>query len=110
MRRLAGHRLVPEDRLVQSLCGRIWRQGTERRKSQETSNEGNGQTQEEMDSAIRQLVSRAVASEEVMDIFSAVGLKKPDISILSDEFLMEVRNLPQKNIVVELLRKLLKMY
>jgi type I restriction enzyme R subunit len=69
--------------------------------------EGNGQTQEEMDSAIRQLVSRAVASEEVVDIFAAVGLKKPDISILSDEFLMEVRNLPQKNLAVELLRKLL---
>ncbi|MFQ5641093.1 MAG: type I restriction endonuclease subunit R [bacterium] len=69
--------------------------------------EGNGKTQEEMDSAIRQLVSRAVASEEVVDIFAAVGLKKPDISILSDEFLMEVRNLPQKNLAIELLRKLL---
>ncbi|MCG8606512.1 DUF3387 domain-containing protein, partial [bacterium] len=69
--------------------------------------EGNGKTQEEMDSAIRQLVSRAVASEEVVDIFAAVGLRKPDISILSDEFLMEVRNLPQKNLAVELLRKLL---
>src|SRR5207344_1075032 len=51
--------------------------------------------------------SRAVASEGVMDIFAAAGLQKPDISILSDEFLAEVRGLPQRNLAVELLRKLL---
>src|SRR5437016_5336602 len=62
---------------------------------------------EEIDHAIRQLVSEAVASGEVIDIFAAAGLKKPDISILSDEFLAEVRGLPQKNVAVELLRKLL---
>jgi type I restriction enzyme R subunit len=60
-----------------------------------------------MDSAIKQLVSRAVASDKVIDIFSAVGLKKPDISILSDEFLEEIRKLPHKNLAVELLRKLI---
>ncbi len=49
----------------------------------------------------------AVASDEVMDIFAAAGLKKPDISILSDDFLAEVRGMPQKNLAVELLRKLL---
>ena len=49
----------------------------------------------------------AVASEEVIDIFKAAGLKKPDISILSDEFLAEIQNMPQKNVAVELLRKLL---
>ncbi len=54
-------------------------------------------TQEEMETAIRQLVSRAVVSTEVVDIFAAAGLSKPDISILSDEFLAEVRILPQKN-------------
>jgi type I restriction enzyme R subunit len=69
--------------------------------------EGEGKTPEEMDTAIRQLVSRAVASEEVVDIFAAAGLKKPDISILSDEFLQEVRQLPHRNLAVELLRKLL---
>ncbi|MFQ5779283.1 MAG: type I restriction endonuclease subunit R [Nitrospiria bacterium] len=69
--------------------------------------EGEGKTPEEMDTAIRQLVSRAVASEEVIDIFAAVGLKKPDISILSDDFLHEVRQLPHRNLAVELLRKLL---
>ena len=57
--------------------------------------------------AIRQIVSRAVASDQVIDIFAAAGLKKPDISILSDEFLAEVSDLPQKNLAVELLRKLL---
>jgi type I restriction enzyme R subunit len=62
---------------------------------------------EEMDHAIRQIISRAVASNEVVDIFAAAGLKKPDISILSDDFLAEVRGMPQKNLAVELLRKLL---
>ncbi len=62
---------------------------------------------EELDQAIRQIVSRAVVSEEVVDIFAAAGLKKPDISILSDEFLAEVRRMPQRNVAVELLRKLL---
>jgi type I restriction enzyme R subunit len=69
--------------------------------------EGRGKTQEEMDTAIQQLVSRAVISDEVVDIFASVGLKKPDISILSEEFLKEVRQLPHKNLAVEVLRKLL---
>ena len=56
---------------------------------------------------MRQLISRAVASEGVIDIFAAAGLEKPDISILSDDFLAEVRGLPQRNLAVELLRKLL---
>ena len=64
-------------------------------------------TRDEIDHAIRQLVSRAIASDQVIDIFAAAGLKKPDISVLSDEFLAEVRGLPQKNLAVELLRKLL---
>ena len=53
------------------------------------------------------IISRAVSSDEVVDIFAAAGLKKPDISILSDEFLAEVRGLPHKNLAVETLRKLL---
>ena len=63
---------------------------------------------DELDYAIRQIVSRAVASDEVIDIFAAAGLQKPDISILSDEFLAEVRGLPQRNLAVETLRKLLE--
>lgn len=62
---------------------------------------------EEMESAIRQLVSRAVYSTDVVDIFAAAGLEKPDISILSDEFLAEVRQLPQRNLALELLKKLI---
>ncbi len=62
---------------------------------------------EDLDTAVRQIVSKAVASEEVVDIFAAAGLKNPDISILSDEFLEEVRGLPQKNLALEVLRKLL---
>jgi type I restriction enzyme, R subunit len=62
---------------------------------------------EEINHAIRQIVSRAVASEEVIDFFAAAGLKKPDISILSDDFLAEIRGLPQRNLAVEMLRKLL---
>jgi type I restriction enzyme R subunit len=61
----------------------------------------------ELDLAIRQIVSRAVASEQVIDIFAAAGLKNPDISILSDHFLAEVRGMPHENLAVELLRKLL---
>jgi type I restriction enzyme R subunit len=68
---------------------------------------GERRPEEELDHAIRQIVSRAIAPEGVVDIFAAAGLKKPDISILSDEFLSEVRAMPQKNLAVELLRKLI---
>jgi len=64
--------------------------------------------EEELDHAVRQIISRAVMPEGVVDIFAAAGLAKPDISILSDEFLAEVRGMPQKNLAVELLQKLLK--
>ena len=64
--------------------------------------------EEELDLAMRQIISRAVASEGVMDIFAAAGLDKPDISVLSDEFLAEVRGMPHRNLAVELLQKLLR--
>ena len=69
---------------------------------------GEARPAEELDYAIRQIVSRAVASEGVVDIFAAAGLEKPDISILSEEFLAEVRGMKQRNLAVELLQKLLK--
>ena len=69
---------------------------------------GEARTEEELDMAIRQIVSRAVASEGVVDIFAAAGLEKPDVSILSEEFLAEVRGMKRRNLAVELLRKLLK--
>ena len=68
---------------------------------------GEARPEEDLDIAVRQIVSRAVVSEGVVDIFTAAGLEKPDISILSDEFLAEVRGMPQRNLAVELLRKLL---
>ena len=69
---------------------------------------GTARAQEDLDRAVRQIISRAVAAEGVLDIFAAAGLQKPDISILSDEFLAEVRGMPQRNLAVELLQKLLK--
>lgn len=69
---------------------------------------GERKSDEELDLAIRQIISKAVVSDEVVDIFAAAGLKKPDISILSDESLDEVRGMPQRNLAVELLQKLLK--
>jgi type I restriction enzyme R subunit len=60
-----------------------------------------------LDHAIRQIVSKALVSDEIVDIFAAAGLKKPDISILSDEFVADIRGMPQRNLAVELLRKLL---
>ncbi len=67
-----------------------------------------GRPQEELDHALRQIVSRAVAPEGVVDIFTAAGLEKPDISILSEEFLSEVQGMKRRNLAVELLQKLLK--
>ena len=69
---------------------------------------GQARPEEELDYAIRQIVSRAVASEGVVDIFAAAGLEKPDVSILSEEFLVEVRGMKQRNLAVELLQKLLQ--
>jgi type I restriction enzyme R subunit len=69
---------------------------------------GDARPEGEMDHAVRQIISRAVMPEGVVDIFAAAGLEKPDISILSDEFLAEVRGMPQRNLAVELLQKLLK--
>lgn len=61
----------------------------------------------DIDHAIRQIVSKAIVSDQVIDIFAAAGLKNPDISILSDQFLADVRGMKHRNLAVELLRKLL---
>ena len=66
-----------------------------------------GHAGEDLDGAIREIVSRAVESKGVLDIFAAAGLDKPDISILSDEFLEEVRGMPLRNLAVDILQKLL---
>ena len=69
---------------------------------------GPSRSNEELDHAVRQIVSRAVSSTEVLDVFAAAGLEKPDVSILSEEFLAEVKGMPRRNLAVELLQKLLK--
>jgi type I restriction enzyme R subunit len=65
-------------------------------------------TDEERELAIRQIIGNAVVSGDVVDVFAAVGLDKPNIGLLDDEFLAEVRNLPEKNLAVELLERLLE--
>ena len=65
-------------------------------------------TDERRDLAIRQIINQAVVSESVVDIFDAVGLDKPNIGLLDEEFLAQVRNLPEKNLAVELLERLLE--
>ena len=69
---------------------------------------GEARSDEELDHAVRRIIDRAVAPEGVTDVFAAAGLPKPDVSILSDEFLAEVRGMEHRNVAVELLRKLLK--
>jgi type I restriction enzyme R subunit len=65
-------------------------------------------TDEQREHAIRQIINSAVVSDSVVDIFDAVGLEKPNIGLLSDEFLAQVKNLPEKNLAVELLERLLE--
>jgi type I restriction enzyme R subunit len=68
---------------------------------------GSGRTEEEIETTIRQVIDKALVTEKVVDLFDAAGIKKPDISILSEDFLMEVRNMEHKNLALEVLRKLL---
>jgi type I restriction enzyme R subunit len=68
---------------------------------------GSGKTDEEIETAIRQVIDKALVTEKVIDVFDAAGIKKPDISILSEEFLLEVQSMEHKNIALEVLKKLL---
>ena len=68
---------------------------------------GNGTTDEEIESVIRQVIDQALVSDQVIDVFDAAGIKKPEISVLSDEFLLEVKEMEHKNIAIEVLKKLL---
>lgn len=67
-----------------------------------------GRTDEEIETTIRQVIDKALVSEKVIDLFDAAGIKKPDISILSEEFLMELKDMEHKNIALEVLKKLLE--
>lgn len=68
---------------------------------------GTGKSDTEIETAIRQIVDRAVVADGIIDVFDAAGIKKPDISILSDEFLQEIQGMERRNIALELLKKLL---
>lgn len=68
---------------------------------------GAGRTDEEIETTIRQVIDEALVSEQVIDVFDAAGIKKPDISILSEEFLLELKGMEQKNVALEVLKKLL---
>lgn len=68
---------------------------------------GTGKTDEEIETTIRQVIDRALVSEQVIDVFDAAGIKKPDISILSEEFLLELKGMEHKNVALEVLKKLL---
>lgn len=68
---------------------------------------GPGKTDEEIETTIRQVIDQALVSDQVIDVFDAAGIKKPDISILSDEFLMELKDMQHKNVALEVLKKLL---
>jgi len=68
---------------------------------------GAGRTDEEIETTIRQVIDKALVTEKVIDVFDAAGLKKPDISILSEEFLLELKGLEHKNVALEVLKKLL---
>ena len=68
---------------------------------------GTGQTDEEIETTIRQVIDQALVSEQVIDVFDAAGIKKPDISILSEDFLLELKGMEHKNIALEILKKLL---
>ena len=68
---------------------------------------GEGRSNEELETTIKQIIDKALVSEQVIDIFDAAGIKKPNISILSDEFLAEIKGMEHKNIALEVLKKLL---
>ncbi|NLY73822.1 MAG: DUF3387 domain-containing protein, partial [Firmicutes bacterium] len=68
---------------------------------------GPGKSDAEIETAIKQIIDQALVTEQVIDVFDAAGIKKPDISILSEEFLLEVKNMEHKNIALEVLKKLL---
>ncbi len=68
---------------------------------------GSGRTDEDIETAIRQVIDQALVTDQVIDVFDAAGIKKPDISILSEEFLLEVKNMEHQNLALEVLKKLL---
>ena len=73
-----------------------------------TGGSGTGRSDEDIETTIRQVIDKALVSEQVIDVFDAAGIKKPDISILSEEFLLELKGMQHKNVALEVLQKLLR--
>ena len=73
-----------------------------------TGGTGTGRSDEDIETTIRQVIDKALVSEQVIDVFDAAGIKKPDISILSEEFLLELKGMHHKNVALEVLQKLLR--
>lgn len=73
-----------------------------------TDGSGTGRSDEDIETTIRQVIDKALVSEQVIDVFDAAGIKKPDISILSEEFLLELKGMQHKNVALEVLQKLLR--
>lgn len=67
-----------------------------------------GPSDEEIETSIKQLISKAITTDDVIDVFDAAGINKPNIAILDDQFLAELKNMPRKNLAAELLKRLLK--
>lgn len=97
---------IPDDRAMELKDEIAFFQAVKSRLLKFNSN-GNGKTNEEIETTIRQVIDKALVADKVVDVFDAAGIKKPNISILSEEFLMEVKNMEHKNIAVELLKKLI---
>lgn len=71
----------------------------------ETTGNGKGKSDFEIETAIKQVIDKSLSSDKVVDIFDAAGIDKPDVSILSDKFLLEVKDMKHKNLAFELLKK-----
>ncbi|HKK43569.1 MAG TPA: type I restriction endonuclease subunit R, partial [Bacteroidales bacterium] len=97
---------IPDDRAMDAKDEVAFFQAVKARLSKFDST-GTGRTDEEIETTIRQVIDKALVTDRVIDVFDAAGLKKPDISILSEEFLMELRGMEHKNIALEVLQKLL---
>ena len=98
---------VPSDEAMDIKDEVAFFQGVKARLQKFEAGRPSGRTDEELATAIRQVVDKALVSEQVIDVFDAAGIKKPDVSILSDEFLAEIKDMKHRNVALEVLKKLL---
>ncbi len=98
---------IPHDKAMDIKDEVSFFQGVKARLVKFTGGETSGKTDEEIETTIRQVIDEALVSEKVIDVYDAAGIKKPDISILSEEFLLELKGMKHKNIALEVLKKIL---